>query len=219
MSKSRGSEAVEKITNKYGADLLRLWTASIDFTEDVRLSDTILERLIEAYRKLRNTLRYALGNLYDFDPARDAVPVEEMLDIDRWILARTETLIRRCRASYDDLEFHKVYRAIYDFATTDLSSLYFDVLKDRLYTAAYGECRAAQRADGAVPDSLCAGAADGAAAGPSPRKKPGASRPSLRALRTAYIWRCCRSRRKRRPGSMRRSSRIGTRWSRLVSRC
>ena len=135
MSKSRGSEAVEKITNKYGADLLRLWTASIDFTEDVRLSDTILERLIEAYRKLRNTLRYTLGNLFDFDPVRDAVPVEQMLDIDRWILSRTETLIRRCRASYDDLEFHKVYRAIYDFATTDLSSLYFDVLKDRLYTA------------------------------------------------------------------------------------
>jgi len=135
MSKSRGSEAVEKITNKYGADVLRLWTASIDFTEDVRLSDTILERLIEAYRKLRNTLRYALGNLFDFDPVRDAVPVEQMLDIDRWILSRAETLIRRCRASYDDLEFHKVYRAIYDFATTDLSALYFDVLKDRLYTA------------------------------------------------------------------------------------
>ncbi len=135
MSKSRGSEAVEKITNKYGADLLRLWTASIDFTEDVRLSDTILERLIEAYRKLRNTLRYTLGNLFDFDPSTDAVPAEQMLDIDRWILTRMETLIRRCRASYDDLEFHKVYRAIYDFATTDLSSLYFDVLKDRLYTA------------------------------------------------------------------------------------
>jgi isoleucyl-tRNA synthetase len=135
MSKSRGSEAVEKITNKYGADVLRLWTASIDFTEDVRLSDTILERLIEAYRKLRNTLRYALGNLFDFDPARDAVPVAQMLDIDRWILSRTEILIRRCRASYDDLEFHKVYRAIYDFAATDLSALYFDVLKDRLYTA------------------------------------------------------------------------------------
>ncbi|HEY1754766.1 MAG TPA: isoleucine--tRNA ligase [Bryobacteraceae bacterium] len=135
LSKSRGSEAVEKITNKYGADLLRLWTASIDFTEDVRLSDTILERLIEAYRKLRNTLRYTLGNLFDFDPSRDSVPVEQMLDIDRWILSRMESLIRRCRASYDDLEFHKVYRAIYDFATTDLSSLYFDVLKDRLYTA------------------------------------------------------------------------------------
>ncbi len=136
MSKSRGSEAVDKITNKYGADLLRLWVASIDFTEDVRLSDTILDRLIEAYRKLRNTLKYTLGNLYDFDPECDMVPVEEMLDIDRWILARTEALIRTCRKSYDDFDFHKVYRAIYDFATTDLSSLYFDVLKDRLYTGA-----------------------------------------------------------------------------------
>ncbi len=137
MSKSRWvRKAVEKITNKYGADLLRLWTASIDFTEDVRLSDTILDRLIEAYRKLRNTLKYTLGNLFDFDPARDAVPVEEMLEIDRWILARMEALIRLVRVSYDAFEFHKAYRAIYDFAASDLSSLYFDVLKDRLYTSA-----------------------------------------------------------------------------------
>ena len=77
-----------------------------------------------------------MGNLHDFDPECDLVPVEEMLDIDRWILARTETLIRQCRASYDAFEFHKAYRAIYDFAATDLSSLYFDVLKDRLYTGA-----------------------------------------------------------------------------------
>ena len=75
LSKSSGAEEVEKIINKYGAELLRLWTASVDFTEDVRLSDTILNRLIEAYRKLRNTFRYALGNLHDFDPEADAVPV------------------------------------------------------------------------------------------------------------------------------------------------
>ncbi len=136
MSKSRGSEAVEKITNKYGAELLRLWTASIDFTEDMRLSDTILDRLIEAYRKLRNTLKYTLGNLHNFDPVLDKVPVEEMVEIDRWILARTQDLVEECRKAYDDFEFHKVYRAIYDFATKDLSSLYFDVLKDRLYTGA-----------------------------------------------------------------------------------
>ena len=74
LSKSRGAEEAEKIINKFGAELLRLWTASIDFTEDVRFSDTILERLVEAYRKLRNTFRYALGNLHDFDPAHDAVP-------------------------------------------------------------------------------------------------------------------------------------------------
>ncbi|HEX5431678.1 MAG TPA: isoleucine--tRNA ligase, partial [Bryobacteraceae bacterium] len=136
LSKSRGSEEAGKIINKYGADLLRLWTASVDFTEDVRLSDTILDRLVEAYRKLRNTLRYALGNLYDFDPARDAVDSADMLDIDRWILSRTQDLIRLCNEWYDALEFHKVYRAIYDFSATDLSALYFDILKDRLYTAA-----------------------------------------------------------------------------------
>jgi isoleucyl-tRNA synthetase len=92
--------------------------------------------LIEAYRKLRNTFRYALGNLADFDPVADAVPVGEMLEIDRWILARAERLIGDCRAWYDEHAFHKVYRAIYDFATTDLSAVYFDVLKDRLYTSA-----------------------------------------------------------------------------------
>jgi isoleucyl-tRNA synthetase len=137
MSKSRGNVIEpEKILHKYGADLLRLWTASVDFTEDVRLSDTILDRLVEAYRKLRNTFRYALGNLHDFDPSRDEVAPAGMLEIDRWILARAEDLIRRCRASYDELAFHRVYRAVYDFATTDLSAVYFDVLKDRLYTAA-----------------------------------------------------------------------------------
>ena len=136
LSKSKGAEEAGKIINKYGADLLRLWVASVDFTEDVRFSDTILDRLIEAYRKLRNTFRYALGNLHDFDPARDSVATDQMIEIDRWILSRTEDLVRRCRAWYDALEFHKVYRAIYDFATTDLSSLYFDILKDRLYTSA-----------------------------------------------------------------------------------
>ncbi len=136
LSKSKGSEAVEKMVNKYGAELIRLWVASIDFTEDVRFSDTILERLIEAYRKLRNTFRYALGNLSDFDPAKDSVAPADLLEIDRWILARAQDLVRRCIVHYDAFEFHKVYRAIYDFATTDLSAVYFDVLKDRLYTSA-----------------------------------------------------------------------------------
>jgi isoleucyl-tRNA synthetase len=136
LSKSKGAEEASKIINKYGADVMRLWTASVEFTEDVRLSDTILDRLIEAYRKLRNTFKGVLGNLYDFDPAKDAVDPAEMLEIDQWILLRTQDLIRRCRGWYNSLEFHKVYRAIYDFATTDLSALYIDVLKDRLYTAA-----------------------------------------------------------------------------------
>jgi isoleucyl-tRNA synthetase len=107
----------------------------VDFTEDVRLSETILTRLTEAYRKMRNTFRYALGNLSDFDPA-GAVPVDDMLEIDQWILVRTEDLVARCRTWYDEFAFHKIYHAVYDFATVDLSAIYFDVLKDRLYTSA-----------------------------------------------------------------------------------
>ncbi len=135
MSKSLGN-GIEPadIVKKYGADLLRLWAASVDFTEDVRLSDTILTRLSEAYRKLRNTFRYMLGNIHDFHPERDAVPGPELASLDAWILARTEDVVRRCLAFYSEYAFHKVYRAVYDFATTDLSAIYFDCLKDRLYT-------------------------------------------------------------------------------------
>ena len=98
------------------------------------LSQTILDRLVEAYRKLRNTFRYALGNLNDFDPAKDSV--DDLLEIDRWALSRMAEVVARCRAAYKELAFHKVYRAVYDFATTDLSAVYFDILKDRLYTSA-----------------------------------------------------------------------------------
>jgi isoleucyl-tRNA synthetase len=137
MSKSIGNIIEpEKIVNQYGAEVLRLWVASQEFTDDVRISETILARLSEAYRKLRNTFRYALGNLFDFDPERDALPGDELLEIDQWILARAANLVKQCRDWYQDLAFHKVYHAIYDFAITDLSALYFDVLKDRLYTAA-----------------------------------------------------------------------------------
>ncbi len=136
MSKSLGN-IIEpsKVVNQYGAEVLRLWVASVDFTEDVRISPTILARLTEAYRKLRNTFRYALGNLYDFDPAADAVPASEMEELDQWILIQAEELTRKCRAWYEELSFHRVYQALYHFSTVELSSLYFDVLKDRLYTA------------------------------------------------------------------------------------
>jgi isoleucyl-tRNA synthetase len=137
MHKSKGNAVEPEVFIKqHGADLLRLWTASVDFTEDVRLSQTIIDRLVEAYRKLRNTFKYALGNINDFDPLVDAVPPSEMLELDRWILAHAEDLVRRCRASYSTLEFHKVYRAVYDFAAADLSSVYFEILRDRLYTTA-----------------------------------------------------------------------------------
>ena len=137
MSKSLGNVIEpEKIIKQYGSELLRLWVASVEFYEDVRISETILTRLTEAYRKLRNTFRYALGNLDGFNPVRDAVPAAEMLEIDQWILVRCEDLVRKCRQWYQELAFHRVYQALYAFATTDLSAVYFDVLKDRLYTSA-----------------------------------------------------------------------------------
>jgi isoleucyl-tRNA synthetase len=100
------------------------------------MSETIQTRLTDAYRKLRNTFRYMLSNVFDFDPLVDAVAADEMHEIDRWILVRAEDLVTRCRAWYENFEFHKVYHAAYAFATVDLSNIYFDVLKDRLYTSA-----------------------------------------------------------------------------------
>ena len=126
----------DQIIRRHGAEMLRLWTASVEFNEDVRLSETILTRLVDAYRKLRNTFRYLLGNLSDFDPLQDAVPGSDLAGIDQWILLRAEDLAGRCRAWYENFEFHKVYHSVYAFATVDLSAVYFDVLKDRLYTTA-----------------------------------------------------------------------------------
>ncbi|MEZ5355986.1 MAG: isoleucine--tRNA ligase [Bryobacteraceae bacterium] len=137
MSKSIGNVIEpDKIIKQSGAELLRLWTASVAFHEDVRISDTILARLSEAYRKLRNTFRYALGNLYDFEPSRDALAPSDMLEFDQWILFRADQLVKQVRAAYDEFAFHRAYQALYNFAIVDLSALYFDVLKDRLYTAA-----------------------------------------------------------------------------------
>jgi isoleucyl-tRNA synthetase len=137
MSKSIGNVIEpDKIIKQHGAELLRLWVASVEFNEDVRLSDTILARLTEAYRKLRNTFRFALGNLGDFDPETDAVAAADLLEIDQWILFQAEELVRKCRAWYDEFAFHKMYHAVYDFATSDLSAVYFDIVKDRLYTMA-----------------------------------------------------------------------------------
>ncbi len=136
MSKSLGNIIEpEKIVKKYGADLLRLWVASVDFTEDVRLSDTITDRLSEAYRKLRNTFRYMLGNMDGFDPAIHALPGEKLDSLDAWILLKAEDLVRKCLDWYREYAFHKVYRAVYDFAITELSAVYFDVSKDPLYTS------------------------------------------------------------------------------------
>ena len=137
MHKSLGNSIEpESVIKDHGADILRLWTASVEFNEDVRMSPVILTRLTDAYRKLRNTFRYMLGNLTGFDAATDSVAAGELAEIDQWILLRAEDLIVRCREWYRNFEFHKVYHAVYAFTTVDLSSVYFDVLKDRLYTSA-----------------------------------------------------------------------------------
>lgn len=137
MSKSLGNVVLPReIAEKYGAELVRLWVASSDAQEDLWFSDETLARLAEAYRKIRNTFRFCLGNLYDFIPERDALPADRMWEVDLWMLDRTARLVRDARAWYEGYGFHKVYHALYDFYTVDLSALYLDCLKDRLYTFA-----------------------------------------------------------------------------------
>ena len=137
MSKSLGNAMEPKeICEKWGADLLRVWVVSQDFTSDMRLSDAMMTQLAEAYRKIRNTFRFALSNLFDFDPARDALADGDLWEIDAWMVRRTGALVRECRAWFDNFEFHRVYHAIHDYCAVDLSAFYFDVLKDRLYTFA-----------------------------------------------------------------------------------
>jgi isoleucyl-tRNA synthetase len=137
MSKSLGNAIFPaEICAKWGADLLRIWVVSQDYTTDVRISEAMMTQLAEAYRKIRNTFRFALSNLYDFDPARDSVADSDLWEMDAWMLRRTGVLARECRGWYDNFEFHRVYHALHDFCTVDLSSFYFDVLKDRLYTFA-----------------------------------------------------------------------------------
>jgi isoleucyl-tRNA synthetase len=136
MSKSLGVGIdPNEVIKTHGAEILRLWAASVDFREDVVMSPDILTRLSEAYRKLRNTFRYCLSNLYDFDSSKDLAGSEELEEVDAWALERTAAVLERVKQSYCDYEFHKVYRTLYDFATVDLSAFYFDILKDRLYTA------------------------------------------------------------------------------------
>jgi isoleucyl-tRNA synthetase len=137
MSKSLGNVVLPtEVCEKWGADLLRLWVASQDYTADVRMSDNVMTQLSEAYRKIRNTFRFALGNLADFNPASDCVSDAEMEELDRWMLSRTADLAAQCRKWYENFEFHRVFHALHDFAVVDLSAFYFDVLKDRLYTFA-----------------------------------------------------------------------------------
>jgi isoleucyl-tRNA synthetase len=134
MSKSLGNVILPtEICDKWGADLLRLWVASQDYHSDVRMSQNVMTQLSEAYFKIRNTFRFALGNLSDFDPSRDSVAEDSLEELDRWMLGRTNQLVAKCLEFYESFDFHRVYHALYNFCVVDLSAFYFDILKDRLY--------------------------------------------------------------------------------------
>jgi isoleucyl-tRNA synthetase len=139
MSKSLGNgvDPVE-IAEKMGGEIVRLWVASVDFREDVRCSDNLMQRVAENYRKIRNTIKAMLGNLHDFDPERDAVPFAQMEGLDQYMLGETARLTREVRDWYERYQFHRIYQRILEFCATDLSRVYLDVLKDHLYTYARG---------------------------------------------------------------------------------
>jgi isoleucyl-tRNA synthetase len=137
MSKSRGNDVDPvDISNRLGGEIVRLWVASVDFREDVVGSEQLMLRVAESYRKIRNTFRYILGNLHDFDPQRDAVPFGKMEELDQYMLRQTRSMASDVRNSYEDFGFHKIYHRINDFCVVELSAFYFDVLKDRLYVSA-----------------------------------------------------------------------------------
>jgi isoleucyl-tRNA synthetase len=137
MSKSLGNAIYPaEIFQKWGADLLRVWVVSQDYTTDMHNSPAMMTQLAEAYRKIRNTFRFALSNLYDFDPVKNLVVDPDLWEVDAWMIRRTGALARECLQWYENFEFHRVYHALHDYCSVDLSAFYFDILKDRLYTFA-----------------------------------------------------------------------------------
>lgn len=157
MSKSLGNGIdPHDVIKQYGADILRLWVASTDYRGDMALSQNILKQVAESYRKIRNTLRYLLGNLHDFNPATDTVSKEQMEEIDRWAMHRLQEVIARVGAAYKNYDFHLVYHALNNYCSVDLSATYLDVLKDRLYTSRADsvERRSAQTVLYSVADAL-----------------------------------------------------------------
>ncbi len=157
MSKSVGNVvAPQEVIDKYGAEVLRLWVASENYQDDVKVSDEILKHVSDAYRKMRNTLRFLLSNLYDFNPEKDGVNAADLLEIDRWALAKFADLSERVTKAYERYEFHAIYHALHNFCGTTISSIYMDVLKDRLYCSlADGpERRAAQTVIYRILDGL-----------------------------------------------------------------
>lgn len=149
MSKSVGNVIVpQEVIKKYGADILRLWVASADYKADIRISNEILKQMAEVYRKIRNTFKYILGNIHDFNPNIDKTAYADMLEIDKWALLRLEQVRERVTKAYEDYDFHLLYHTVHNFCAIDLSSIYLDILKDRLYASVPGsvERRSAQTA-------------------------------------------------------------------------
>ena len=184
ISKSLGNDVdTQKLINTYGAEVLRLWTIMVDYREDMRISDDMIKRVAEAYRKVRNTIRYLVSNLNDFDPARDTVAEGDLDELDRYALHRHRQVVARVLDAYDAYEFHLVYHQLVQYAASDLSSFYLDVLKDRLYCDAADGHAAPLRPDRAPPDR----------AGPVP---PAGPRPPLHHRRGLAL-------RPRPPGALR----------------
>jgi isoleucyl-tRNA synthetase len=136
MSKSVGNViAPGKVINQFGTEILRLWVSASDYRDDIRISNNILQQLSEAYKKMRNTAKFLLSNLYDFYPEKDSLPYDFMEELDRFALYQLAALIEKSLAAYDRYEFHTVYHSLYNYCTVDLSAFYLDILKDRLYTS------------------------------------------------------------------------------------
>ena len=157
LSKSRGNDVDPvDIANRLGGEIVRLWVASVDFREDVVGSEALMQRIGENYKKIRNTFRYILGNLYDFDPDKDALPFDRLQSLDQYMLRQTAALVADIRGCYDEFAFHKIYHRVNHFCIVDLSAFYFDVLKDRLYTYAPKSIgrRAAQTAIWRIGEAL-----------------------------------------------------------------
>ncbi len=157
MSKSLGNGiSPQDVTKQYGADVLRLWVASTDYQSDVHISNEILKQISESYRKIRNTARYILGNLSDFNPDTDMLTADELMPIDKWAIRTLNNLIDKVSNAYNNYEFHQVYHSIHNFCVVDMSNFYLDVLKDRLYTEKKDskERRAAQTAIYMILDAM-----------------------------------------------------------------
>ena len=157
MSKSLGNTIIpDDIVKQYGADILRLWVASSDYHADIRVSNDILKQLSEIYRKIRNTARFILGNISDFDPNTDMVADANLEEIDHWALMRLDEVVKACREAYENFEYHIIFHAIHNFCVIDMSNFYLDVLKDRLYVESKNSAtrRAAQTAIYKILDTI-----------------------------------------------------------------